>query len=241
MLLIYEKQVKNLRVVSADSSAAILDAKFAPLQIVASASVLVNPPYREPYTRLAEPIFKEMANGYEIIVHEAELCRDLLDRVEADVVHLDMSLGAISLEELSPVELSNMKISNKARQHLLKILPKLRKISNEIRRKHGLEVLAIGKESIPVRIAELTAGAEAILYACAKTVEGKTSLLLGLPTACQHRIAGSRVHLYSLMAAEHDVRGYAEDVEGVLGKARIVEMLNPVARGFRILKIEPKI
>jgi hypothetical protein len=241
MLLIYEKKVKNLRVVSADSSAAILDAKFAPLQIVASASVLVNPPYREPYTRLAEPIFKEVTNGHEVIVHEAELCRDLLEKVKADVVHLDMSLGAISLEELSPVELSNMKLSNRARQHLLNILPRLRKIAGEIKRRHGLEVLAIGKESMPVRIAELTAGAEAILYACAKAVESHEPLLLGLPAACQHRIAGSRVYLYSLMATEHDVRGYAEDMEGFLNKGKIVEMLNPVARGFRILKITPKI
>jgi hypothetical protein len=233
--------VKNLRVVSADSSAVILDAKFAPLQIVASASVLVNPPYREPYTRLAEPIFKEVTNGYEVIVHEAELCRDLLEKVKADVVHLDMSLGAISLEELSPFELSNMKLSNRARQHILKVLPRLRKIAGEIKRRHSLEVLAIGKESMPVRIAELTAGAEAILYACAKAVESHKPLLLGLPAACQQRIAGSRVYLYSLMATEHDVRGSAEDMEGVLNKVKSAEMLNPVARGFRILKITPKI
>jgi hypothetical protein len=231
--------VKNLRVISADSSAAVLDTKFAPLQIVASASVLVNPPYRESHTRLAEPIFKEVENGYEVIVHEAELCRDLLEKVKADVVHLDMSLGAISLEELSPVELSNMRISGKARQHLLKILPRLRKIAGEIKRRHGLEVLAIGKESVPVRIAELTAGAEAILYACAKAVEEKETLLLGLPSMCQPRIAGSRVYLYSLMAAEHDVRGYAEDVLGVLNKVNILELLNPCARGFRALKIRP--
>ena len=228
-----------MRVVSADSSAAVLDAKFAPLQIVASASVLVNPPYREPNTRLAEPIFKEVANGYEVIVHEAELCRDLLEKVKADVVHLDMSLGAISLEELSPVELSNMRISGKARQHLLKILPRLRKIAGEIKRRHGLEVLAIGKESVPVRIAELTAGAEAILYACAKAVEEKETLLLGLPSMCQPRIAGSRVYLYSLVAAEHDVRGCAEDVLRVLNKVNILELLNPCARGFRALKIRP--
>jgi hypothetical protein len=232
--------VKNLRVVSADSSAAILDAKFAPLQIVASASVLVNPPYREAYTRLAEPIFKEMENGYGVIVHEAELCRDLLEKVKADVVHLDMSLGAISLEELSAVELSNMKLSSRARQHLLKILPKLRKIAGEISRKHGLEVLAIGKESIPVRIAELTAGAHAITYACAKAIEDRAPILLGLPSKCQHRIAGSRVYLYSLMAAEHDVRGHAECDEEILDKVNIVETLNPCVRGFRALKITPK-
>jgi hypothetical protein len=229
-----------LRVVSADSAAAILDAKFTPLQIIASTSVLVNPPYREPSAWLAEPIFKEAENGYAVIVHEAELCRNLLDTVEADVVHLDMSLNAIPLEELSPVELANMKLSSKARQHILKILPKLRTIAGDIRRKHGLEVLAIGKESIPVRIAELTAGAHAITYACAKAIEDKTPVLLGLPSKCQHRIAGNRVYLYSLMAAEHDVRGYAECEAETLGKVNIAETLNPCARGFRALKITPK-
>lgn len=228
-----------MKVVSADSAAAILDAKFTPLCLVASASVLVNPPYREPCSRLAEPLFKDVANGYEVIVHEAELCRDLLNIVKADVVHLDMSLGAVSLEELSPVELSNMRISNRARLHILKMLPKLRKIAGEIKRVHGLEVLAIGKESVPVRIAELTAGAEAILFACAKVVDEKEGLLLGLPSMSQHRIVGRRVYLHSLIAAEHNVRGYAEDTLEVLKKVNIAETLNPCARGFRALKIKP--
>ena len=47
-----------MRVVSADSAAAILDAKFQPVYLVASVSVLVEPPYREAALRLAEPIFK---------------------------------------------------------------------------------------------------------------------------------------------------------------------------------------
>jgi hypothetical protein len=232
--------VKDLRIISADSSAAILDAKFTPLYLVAAASVLVNPPYREPYARLAEPIFKEVTNGYEVIVHEAELCRDLLSSVKADVVHLDLSLGAIPIEELSPVQLSNMRVSSRARQHLLRLLPRLRKIAGEIKRAYGLDVLAIGKESIPVRVAELTAGAEAILFACAQAVEEKEELLLGLPSKCQPIIAGRRVYLYSLMAAEHDVRGYAEDSLDVLSKVNIVENLNPSARGFRALRIKPK-
>jgi hypothetical protein len=231
--------VRDLRVVSADSAAAILDAKFTPVYLVASASVLVNPPYRESYTRLVEPIFEEVANGYEVIVQEALLCRKLLDKVKADVVHLDMSLSAVPIQELSPVELSNMRISSRARQHILKLLPKLRKIAGDIKRAYGLEVLAIGKESVPVRIAELTAGAEAVLFACAKAVQEKKSLLLGLPFACQPRMIGNRVYLYSLMSAEHDVRGYAEDTLDILNKVNIVETLNPCARGFRALKIKP--
>jgi len=233
--------VVDSRIISADSAAAILDAKFTPLYLVASAAVLVEPPYREAHTRLAEPIFREVENGFEVIVHEAELCLSLLDNVKADVVHLDTSLGGVSVEELSPVELSNMRVSTKARTHLLKILPKLRKIAGEIRRKHGIEVLAIGKESIPVRVAELTAGSEAILYACAKAIEEKEPLLLGLPSKCQHRTTDCKVYLHSLIEAEHDVRGYAEDTKGVLSKVNMTEILNPVARGFRALKITPTV
>jgi hypothetical protein len=239
-LLFYYKKVKCLKVVSADSSAAILDKNFKPLFIVAAASVLTAPPYREPCDCIAEPIFEKAENGYEVIVHEIELCRDLVEKVKADVVHLDMTLGALSLEELSPIQFSNLKISGRAKQHLLRILPKLRKVAAEISRRHGIEVLAIGKESIPVRIAELTAGAQAILFACEKSVEDKRFMLLGLPSQCQPRLCEKGVYLYSLTAAEHDVRGYAEDSKEILKKVNIAEMLNPCARGFRTLRITPK-
>jgi hypothetical protein len=229
-----------LRIISADSAAAILDEKFNPLNIVASVAVLVEPPYREAHVRLAEPIFREVENCYDVIVYEAGLCQMLLEKVKADVVHLDTTLGGVPVEEISPIELTNMRISNKARGHLLKILPKLRRIAGEIRRKHEIQMLAIGKESIPVRIAELTAGAEAILFACAKSLDEKQPLLLGLPTRCQHRVADGRVYLYSLIEAEHDIRGYAEDKKNLLSKVNLIEMLNPVARGFRAINIKPK-
>ena len=64
-----------------------------------------------------------------------------------------------------------MRASKAGRQNILKILPRLRKIAAEIKRVHGIDMLAIGKESVPVRIAELTAGAEAILYACQRADE----------------------------------------------------------------------
>jgi hypothetical protein len=228
-----------LKIIAADSSAAILNDSFEPLSIVAVASVLVNPPYRESSAFLAEPIFADAGNGHEVIVHEAELCRELLGKVRADSVHLDMSLGAISLEQLSPIQLSDLRISARAKRDLLKILPKLRKIAGEITQKYGIEILAIGKESIPVRIAELTAGAHAILYACEKAIKEKQTVLLGLPSKCQPRVAEKRVYLHSLIEAEHDIRGYAEDTGEILKKVNMAEMLNPIARGFRTLKITP--
>jgi len=228
-----------LKVISADSAAAILDPQFKPLTLVASVSVLVEPPYREPSYRLAEPIFREVENGFDVIVHEAELCRNLLDKMKADVVHLDMTLGGISIEELSPVELTNLRASRTGRQNILKILPRLRKIAGEIKRLHDIDMLAIGKESVPVRIAELTAGAEAILYASRKAVDEKKPTLLGLPHMCQPTILKDRVYLYSLTTAEHDVRSFAVDTESILTKVKLIETLNPCARGFRALKIEP--
>jgi hypothetical protein len=151
-----------------------------------------------------------------------------------------VSLGAIPVEELSPVQLSNMRVSGRARQHILRLLPRLRKIAGDIKRTYGLDMLAIGKESVPVRVAELTAGSEAILFACARALEEKKELLLGLPSRCQPIVADGKVYLHSLMAAEHDLRGYAEDADGVLSKVNMVETLNPSARGFRALRIKPK-
>lgn len=100
-------------------------------------------------------------------------------------------------------------------------------------------MLAIGKESVAVRIAELTAGAEAILFACQKAVNEKESILLGLPLMCQPRVLADRVYLHSLIGGEHDVRSYAVDAEKVLAKVKLSETLNPCARGFRALKIKP--
>ncbi|MEM3566781.1 MAG: DUF4152 family protein [Candidatus Bathyarchaeia archaeon] len=229
-----------MNIVAADSSAAILNEKFEPLYIVATAAVLVKPPYREPSECLAEPVFVNAEDSHEVIVREAELCKQLVAKVGADVVHLDISLGAISLEQLSPIQFSNLKISSKAKSNLIKILPRLRKIAGEITQKYGVETLAIGKDSIPVRVAELTAGAYAVIYASEKAVRENITLMLGLPLKCQPKFKDNMVYANSLMAAEHDVRGYAEDSEEILKRVNIVEMLNPFARGFRVLKISLK-
>jgi len=229
----------NLRIISADSAAAILGSNYKPVYLVASVSVLVEPPYREPSLSVSEPIFKEVGDDFDVIVNEAMLCRGMLDKVEADVVHLDMSLGGISVEELSPVELSYLRASRSGRQNILKILPRLRKIAGEMRRLYNVDMLAIGKESVPVRIAELTAGAEAILFACERALNKGEPVLLGLPYMCQPQVLENRVYLQSLMASEHDVRGFAVDVGEKLGKVKLSETLNPCARGFRAVRIKP--
>ena len=100
-------------------------------------------------------------------------------------------------------------------------------------------MLAIGKESVPVRIAELTAGAEAIVYASKRADDTLEDLLLGLPLNCLPRVLDDLVYLQSLISGEHDLRSYAVDTEKILAKVKLAETLNPVARGFRALKIAP--
>lgn len=233
--------VCTLRIISADSAAAILDDQFNAVTHIAMVSVLVEPPYREPASRLAEPIFRPVEQGFDLVVHEAELCRNLLETIKADVIHLDVSLGGVSIEELSPVELLNLRASKFGRQNILKMLPRLRKVAGEIKRLFGIDMLAIGKESVPVRVAELTAGAEAILFACQEVANEKEALLLGLPLKCQPTVLNNKVYLRSLIEGEHDIRGFGVDAQGVLTKVKLIETLNPVARGFRAIKIEPKI
>jgi len=102
-------------------------------------------------------------------------------------------------------------------------------------------MLAIGKESVPVRIAELTAGAEAILFACQEVANEKKTLLLRLPLKCQPTVLNNKVYLRSLIEGEHDIRGFGADTKNVLTKVKLIETLNPGARGYRAIRIKPKI
>ena len=232
---------RALKVIAADSGAAILNNHYRPLFVVASAVVSVEAPYRKPTRCLAEPIFADVENGHLLIVHELELCQKLLKEEKADSVHLDMSLGSLSLEELSAIALSKMKISGRARQHILQILPRIRKFSTDIKRVYGIDVLAIGKESIPVRIAELHCGAYATLYSAKKAITEKRNLKVGLPAKCTVILEKNSITLKSLAPGEHDLVTIAKDEENILEKVEIQETPNPVARGFRVLEIKPKI
>jgi len=229
-----------LKIVAADSGAALLNERFEPLQVVAACAVLVEPPYTKVTTCLAEPIFANIEDGHRLVVHELELCMNLLKTAKADMVHVDMSLGGLSVEELSALSLSQLHVSGKARGHLLRILPQLRKIALDIKRVYNIDVSAIGKESVPVRIAELTAGAYAVLYSAEKAIKEARPMRLGLPARCTVKTIEGGLVTESLLPAEQDLAGYAKDENQVLQKVQLAEMPNPVARGFRLLEITPK-
>lgn len=225
---------------AADSAAAILNDEFEPLCVVATSAVLVKPPYRQASIVLARPVFENI-NSQKLIIYEALLCQELLKTQESDAVHIDMTLGGITLEQLTLTKLATMPISSKAKESIRQALPKLRKIAADIKREHGVEVLAIGKESVPIRIAELTAGAYAIIFAADKSMKERRELKLGLPIACGVKLFENGVLLKSQLPAEHDLFGIAKDEGGSLKMVQISEYANPRTRGFRTLTIIPKI
>ena len=230
-----------MKIVASDSAAATLNERYEPLRVVAACAVLVEPPYTRATSCLAEPIFVRVEDGYQLVVHELELCANLLKTAKADIVHLDMSLGGLSLEELTAVSLSQLRLSSKARGHLLKVVPKLRKLALDIKQAYNIEVSAIGKESIPVRIAELTSGAYAALYSAEKALKEAKNIRLGLPARCSVKTSIEGIFLESLLPAEEDIKGHAVDEGNLLDKVVLTEMPNPCARGFRLLEIAPKL
>jgi len=64
----------------------------------------------------------------------------------------------------------------------------------------------------------------------------KKAYSAGLLVMCQPEVQEDHVYLYSLIAAEHDVCSFAVYAERVLTKVKMIETLNPSARGFRALK-----
>ncbi|HYB93169.1 MAG TPA: DUF4152 family protein [archaeon] len=227
-----------MNICAADSGSAILNDYFEPLVTVATVAVFVKPPYREPNQCLSRPSFIPV-NGQRLVVDELALCKEMLKDVKADVVHLDMTLGGISLEELTPAQLNSMPLSSRARVNILQVLPELRKIAADIKRIHGINVVAIGKESIPVRIAELTVGAYSILYATEKVVNEGKKIMVGLPTACTFHVYNEGLTMRSLLPTEHDIVTHVKDESRMLDKVQVTEIANPKARNFRVAIIQP--
>lgn len=225
-----------MRIVAADSGSAILDESFTPQRIVAAASICTEIPYRNASTQISD-LLMAAANRRDLIVTELKMCRKLLQKASADAVHLDMSLGGMSVSQLTMSDLQDMRISSKAKERIREVLPELRKLATEIEQKSNIEVLAIGKESLPVRIAELTVGACSAIYASSEALKRHQTILLGLPALCTIAIGDGQVTARSLQQGEHDIIGYANDSADVIQKVRINEFNNPTVRGFRVLRI----
>ena len=222
-----------MKIATVDSACSILDRDFKPTNILSSVALVVDCPYDAPM-RVEVRDGNYALSDPNVLVYELELCQQLLSRQEADCVHLDLTLGGVNLLDVTDEYLFQTQLSPAGRNYLHAVMPSLRGIATQIAETHHIPVLAMGKQSLPVRLAELHAAAYGIHHAFeqAKTVE--TPIYVGLPAQVKasferHGIVqvSSADPMESILSAEATV---AVDIP-------VTSFLNPVTRGFQVLRI----
>ena len=206
---------------------------------MAASAVLVELPYTQAEKALSTPVFEDV-NSLGIILREMKLCKELASKEHADIIHLDMTLGAIPILDLTFERLEEMRISREAKDNIRRQLPQLRSLAAEIKNAHSVDVLAIGKQSVPVRIAELTVAAHSLIYCSERVLQENMPIALGLPTACTVKRTNHGALATSLVSVEAGLLGFAEDENDILSKVKTREMMNPVVKEFRMIQIDPK-
>ena len=225
-----------MKIATVDSACSILNENLMPMNILAMAGIVVDFPYDKPsqvQTRGEEYLISDP----NLLVNELKLCQEMLEIEEADCVHLDLSLGGVDLLDLTEEDLLfRIPMSFNGREILRLILPDLQEIATAIDEEYEIPVLAIGKRSGPVRLAELYAAAHGVARAMEQAKESGETVYVGLPTGTTADIDDGKVRVSSQEAMEKDLSAEAPVVDGVQAEA----FLNPVVRRFQALKLTPQ-
>jgi len=225
-----------MKIATVDSACSILNENLMPTNILSMAGIVVDFPYEEPsqvQTRGEEHLISDP----NLLVNELRLCQEMLEIEEADCVHLDLSLGGVDLLDLTEEDLLfRIPMSPNGREVLRLILPDLQEIATAIDEDHQIPVLAIGKRSGPVRLAELYAAAHGVARAMEQARESRETVYVGLPTGTMAAIDDGKVRVSSQEAMEKGLSAEAPVVDGV----QVEAFLNPVVRRFQALKLTPQ-
>ncbi|MCD6510844.1 MAG: DUF4152 family protein [Thermoprotei archaeon] len=229
-------------IASADTGAALLDGYYRPIKLITTVAVVMRPPYLSPL-RYEFKYTGVNPKGNEALIEELKLLDVLLSKVKfrVDVIHLDMTLGSIDVSELRLKDIDELDISRRAKEALRVLLPVIRPYLSRLKEDFEVPILAIGKESIPVRMAELIAAAQSALYGMRRALRLSSRILVGLPYSVSVQVKERSIETYSLLPAERGLR-FETKIEppDILTKISLNEYPNPIARGFRVLEIRPK-
>lgn len=224
-----------MKIATVDSACSVLDEKLMPVNIMSMVGLVVDYPYERP-SQMQSRNEDYLISDTNLLVTELKLCQEMLKMERADYVHLDLSLGGIDLLDLTIEDLLfKIPMSDDGREILSQILPELQKIAAEIRDEYHIPVLAIGKRSGPVRLAELYAAAYGLSRAMEKAKEAKKTIYVGLPVGATASIDGDKVKVTSQEPMEKSMYAEAPSVEGV----SIETFLNPIVRRFQAIKLIP--
>jgi len=225
-----------MKIVTADSACSILDKELMPMNILSTVAIVVDFPYKTPThieTRLREhPIVDP-----NVLIYELKLCEELLEIEPAECVHFDLTLGGINLLDVTDEYLFQAGLSPTGRSVLHAILPDLRETALSIGQKYQAPVYAMGKRSIPVRLAELYASAYGVARAIQIAKESEQPICVGLPS----KVLASFVDAGKVKVTSEEPMEKSLVAEAPISNDVSVEpFLNPVTRGFQVLKLTAK-
>jgi hypothetical protein len=206
-----------------------------PTNILSTVAIVVDFPYETPIQVQARDGDYSIKDP-TVLVHELRLCEELLDIEAAECVHFDLTLGGTNLLDITDEFLFQLNLSPRGRSVLHAILPDLREIALSIDEKYHAPVLAMGKRSLPVRLAELHASAYGIARAMeiTSTSETEEPISVGLPEKVLAFFdEEGKVKVTSDEPMERNLVAEAPISNGVL----VEPFLNPMTRGFQVLRL----
>jgi len=225
-----------MRIATVDSACSVLDENFLPTNIIATVGIIVDHPYKEP-SYIHNKSKDYSLTDYAIIVNELKVCEEMLVTQKADYVHLDMSLGGVNILDIKEEDiLYKIPLSDTGRTIIRLILPELQNIAKSIKDKYQIPVLAIGKKSHPVRLAELYAAAYGVSKAIDKVRESRQTIFVGLPVRTTAAITDGNVKIASQEPMEDTLCAEVPIADGV----SIEAFHNPIVRGFQTIKLTPE-
>lgn len=224
-----------MKIATVDSACSILNENLTPINILSMAGIVVDYPYEQP-SQVQTRGEDYLVSDPNLLVNELRLCQEMLGMEAADCVHLDLSLGGMDLLDLTEEDLLfRIPMSYNGREVLKLILPDLQRIAIAIGEEYQIPVLAIGKKSGPVRLAELYAAAHGVARAIEKAKETRETIYVGLPAGTTATIDGSKVRIESQIPMERNLSAEAPIVAGVNAET----FLNPIVRRFQAVKLIP--
>ncbi|AFL94885.1 hypothetical protein CL1_0680 [Thermococcus cleftensis] len=224
-----------MRIVSADTGGALLTEDYEPVGLIATAAVLVERPYRTAtlsVVRYADPFDYDMS-GRQAIRDEALLAVELARKVKPDVVHLDSTIGGIEVRKLDEPTIDALTITDRGKEVWKDLAKELQPLAKKLWEETGIEIIAIGKWSVPVRIAEIYSGIYTAKWAIERAKE-EGKVRVGLPRYMRVEIRPGKIYGESLDPREGGLFGEIEaETEGIGWEL----YPNPLVRRYMVLEV----
>ncbi|WP_297500210.1 DUF4152 family protein [Thermococcus sp.] len=224
-----------MRIVSADTGGALLGDDYEPVGLIATAAVLVEKPYRTATlsrVRYADPFNYDMS-GRQAIRDEAFLAVELAREVKPDVVHLDSTIGGIELRKLDESTIDALTITDRGKEVWKDLARDLQPLARRFWEETGIEIVAIGKWSVPVRIAEIYSGLYTAKWAI-NYAKRNGKVMVGLPRYMRVEVGSGRIYGESLDPREGGLFGEIKaETEGICWEL----YPNPLVRRYMVLEV----